>query len=120
MITVARVAVRADGAHDRESPGVCGAGRDPRLFGGTALGLRRDHGTRGYPRLGDGVTLYATAMMVGPVTVGDSAVIIGPHALVMHDVPPGAAVHGPRAEPVNWTTVRVRRLTLPRALRHMS
>lgn len=78
-------------------PGVV-AGADLYLYGSTVLGYRKTQTDRGYPAIGDGVTVYAKASVLGPIAVGDGA-IIGPHALVMHDVPPAAVVYGPRSEP---------------------
>ena len=46
-----------------------------------------------YPVIGDGVTLYAGAVIVGPVTVGDGAVVAA-NAVVNRDVPPGSVVGG--------------------------
>lgn len=55
------------------------------------LGARED--VPGVPRLGRNVTVCAGAKILGPVTVGDDAVI-GANALVTEDVPAGAVVAG--------------------------
>lgn len=63
-------------------------------------------GGPGLPSIGDGVYLGARCGVLGPVRVGDNAVI-GAHTLVARDVPPGATVFGvpgrvvkgPRASP---------------------
>jgi serine O-acetyltransferase len=47
----------------------------------------------GFPTIGDNVEIWAKASVLGPVHVGDGA-IVGAHALVMHDVPPGAVARG--------------------------
>lgn len=47
----------------------------------------------GVPRLGRSVTVGAGAKILGPVTVGDGAVI-GANAVVTEDVPPGAVIAG--------------------------
>jgi serine O-acetyltransferase len=58
--------------------------------------VHRAPGERRHPRIGDRVVIGANASVLGPVTVGDDA-IVGAHALVVEDVPPGARVHGPCA-----------------------
>jgi serine O-acetyltransferase len=45
------------------------------------------------PMIGDHVTIYANACVIGEVTIGDFAVI-GAGAVVVKDVPPGAVVVG--------------------------
>ncbi len=47
----------------------------------------------GAPTLGKNVYVWAKASVLGPVTVGDGAVI-GAHALVLRDVPAGAVARG--------------------------
>lgn len=73
------------------------AGANLHLFGGITLGWRRTRHGEGQPRLGDNVTVYANATVLGPVHIGDGAVI-GPHALVLRDVAPGETVFGPRSD----------------------
>ena len=51
----------------------------------------------GFPTIGDNVEIWAKASVLGPVHVGDGA-IIGAHALVMHDVPAGAVARGVPAQ----------------------
>ncbi len=48
------------------------------------------------PIIGDGVTIYPGAILVGKITIGDN-VVIGPNALVNQDVPSGSRVVAPRA-----------------------
>jgi serine O-acetyltransferase len=50
-------------------------------------------GLQGAPRLGDGVRVGAGAKILGPIEIGDFAVI-GANAVVVHDVRPGAVVAG--------------------------
>ncbi len=78
-------------------PGVV-AGKRLRLFGGTLLGStfnlpgsKRPHW--GFPTIGDDVLVLAKASILGPVCIGDRAVI-GAHALVIDDVPAGAVARG--------------------------
>ena len=47
----------------------------------------------GFPTIGNDVEIWAKASVLGPVHVGDGA-IIGAHALVLHDVPSGAVARG--------------------------
>lgn len=47
----------------------------------------------GFPTIGNNVEIWAKASVLGPVHVGDGA-IVGAHALVMHDVPAGAVARG--------------------------
>jgi serine O-acetyltransferase len=47
----------------------------------------------GFPSIGNNVQLWAKASVIGPVHVGDGA-IVGAHALVLKDVPPGAVARG--------------------------
>jgi serine O-acetyltransferase len=62
-----------------------------------AVGWWRDNarapGERRHPRLGDRVVVGANATLIGPLCVGDDAVI-GAHALVLTDVESGQTVRG--------------------------
>ncbi|MBO8185857.1 serine O-acetyltransferase EpsC [Streptomyces spirodelae] len=62
-----------------------------------------DPSARRHPKLGDGVTVGANASVLGPVTVGDHAVI-GAQALVLRDVPSRAHVRAPHADVMSRTT----------------
>jgi serine O-acetyltransferase len=64
------------------------AGANLILYSGVLLGNyspERD----GQPTLGDGVRVCSKASILGPVRIGDGA-LIGAHALVVDDVPAGA------------------------------
>lgn len=67
-------------------------GDDVVLRHGVTLGLRRT-GTAGAPVVGNGVDIGAGAKILGPVRIGDGAVI-GANAVVLCDVPPGALAVG--------------------------
>jgi serine O-acetyltransferase len=56
----------------------------------------RGPGEGRHPRVGDRVVLGAGATVLGPVTIGDDA-LVGATALVLDDVPPGARVRAPPA-----------------------
>jgi serine O-acetyltransferase len=56
----------------------------------------RPPGARRHPVVGEGVVLGTNATVLGPVTIGDGAVI-GAQALVNKDVPAGALVLAPTA-----------------------
>lgn len=66
------------------------AGRDLVLYQGVTLGHRRGGGQ---PRLGDRVRIGAGAKVLGPVCIGDDAVV-GANSVVLADVPAGATVTG--------------------------
>jgi serine O-acetyltransferase len=73
------------------------AGRNLYLHGGVLLGSTsnesRTRATSGFPTVGDDVTVFAKASVLGPIHVGDRAVI-GAHALVLRDVPPDSTARG--------------------------
>lgn len=54
----------------------------------------------GYPRIGNNVTIYAGAVVIGDIKVGDNA-IIGANAVVIHDVSENAKVAGIPAKELN-------------------
>ena len=72
-------------------------GRNATLLAKVGIGGGRGPGgpgnERGLPVLGDDVTVGANATVMGPITVGDGA-IVGAHSLVLHDVAPLAVVTG--------------------------
>lgn len=67
-------------------------GDDVILRHGVTIGLKRT-GLRGAPRIGHRVDIGAGAKLLGPITIGDDAVI-GANAVVLCDVPPGALAAG--------------------------
>ena len=78
------------------------AGRGLVVFAGATLGSRgesRSGSAPGYPTLGDDVTVYAKATIMGEITIANGATI-GAHALVMTDGPPGGVAAG---IPARWT-----------------
>ncbi|MFJ9829536.1 serine O-acetyltransferase EpsC [Streptomyces sp. NPDC101160] len=56
----------------------------------------RPPGARRHPVVGNGVILGANATVLGPVTIGDHA-LIGAMATVTEDLPPGARVYAARS-----------------------
>ncbi|WP_256104150.1 serine O-acetyltransferase EpsC [Streptomyces sp. ODS05-4] len=56
----------------------------------------RPPGARRHPVVGDGVVLGANATVLGPVTIGDHA-MVGAMATVTEDLPPGARVYAARS-----------------------
>jgi serine O-acetyltransferase len=83
-------------------------GRGVKIYQGVTLGARsfpKDErgrvirGAKRHPTIGDRVTIYAGAVILGGDTViGDDCVIAG-GVLVLQSVPPGHVVQQPRAEP---------------------
>ncbi len=57
--------------------------------------------TEEMPTIGEQVSLMAGAKVIGPITVGDRAVV-GANAVVTHEVPPGAIVAGSPARVIGW------------------
>jgi serine O-acetyltransferase len=70
-------------------------GSNVTLFAGSLIGAAgyEDRSKDGLPTIGDGAFIFTRAQVVGPVNVGNDA-IIGANAVVMKDVPPGAIVLG--------------------------
>jgi serine O-acetyltransferase len=63
-------------------------GRDATIYHGVTIGASR---AGKYPKIGNNVTIYPNAMIVGGVIIGDN-VIIGANAFVINDVPSNAIV----------------------------
>lgn len=57
---------------------------------------------KGAPIIGNNVRIAAGAKVIGPITIGDNAVI-GINAIVMKDVPPGTVLVSPIAKPLELT-----------------
>jgi serine O-acetyltransferase len=62
-------------------------------LGGKQAGSRDTVSGVRHPRIGHRVTIGAMGIVLGPVTVGDDAVV-GAHSVVVSDVPPGALAVG--------------------------
>lgn len=60
---------------------------------GTTYGESHSRPTSGAPVIGSDVYIWAKASVIGPVRIGDGA-IVGAHSLVLHDVPAGAVARG--------------------------
>lgn len=71
-------------------------GADVTIYQGVTLGGRGwwtdRKGSKRHPTVGDGVLLAAGATVLGPVHIGAGS-RIGPHAVVLADVPPHATVN---------------------------
>ena len=83
-------------------PGVV-IGANARIAHGVGIGADAGRGaaegTSGYPTVGDDVMFAAFSAVLGPVTIGDHAVV-GAQSLVMRDVPSYALVMGSPARKV--------------------
>ena len=76
--------------------GDCCLGRNATLMSGVVLGRRdvvQGPDIGAYPSLGDGVLIGTGAAVLGPVKLGNAAVV-GAHSLVLADVEAGATVVG--------------------------
>lgn len=78
-------------------------GRNARISHGVSIGGDTGRGSsasmRGWPVIGDNVTIALDAIVLGPVTVGDGA-FIAAQAFVVKDVPPRTVVAGSPARVV--------------------
>ena len=74
-------------------------GDDVTLYQGVTLGGTKLHRGKRHPTLADGVIVGAGAKVLGGFTVGKGA-RIGPNALVLSEVPPGARALGIPARPM--------------------
>lgn len=70
-------------------------GQNCTLRNGVTIGIKQlsSGGFSGAPRFGNRVDVGANATIIGPISIGDDAVI-GAGAVVVKDVPPGAVVVG--------------------------
>jgi len=68
-------------------------GDDVTLYHGVTLGGTTWQKGKRHPTLGNGVVVGAGAKILGPITVGDGA-LIGSNAVVVRDVPPGVTIVG--------------------------
>ena len=70
------------------------------LLSGVVIGERGgEHGRNGFPRIGENVRLYSGARVLGPVTLGDGAVV-GANSVVVRDVSPHTTVVGAPAKSI--------------------
>lgn len=67
-------------------------GRRATIYQHVTLGSG-DTGLSAYPTVGDDVTIFANAVVIGAIKIGDGAKI-GAGAIVLRDVPPGAVAVG--------------------------
>ena len=83
-------------------------GNNCRIYQNVTIGAKdiaTGHGDPAfYPTIGNNVTIYAGAVIIGPVHIGDNAVI-GANAVVTKDVPANATAVGIPAKIVSKTTV---------------
>ena len=77
----------------------CRIGRGASIFSGVVLGINHLSASRGAPTLGDHVTLYAGAKVIGDVFVGEH-VVVGANAVVNTDAVPYTVVAGVPAKQV--------------------
>jgi serine O-acetyltransferase len=71
-------------------------GKNVTLYNGVTLGaVARNRGKEAqrYPNIQDNVTIYSGAKVLGPITIGEGA-IVGANAVVLQDVPPGCIAVG--------------------------
>lgn len=68
-------------------------GKNVTVFQGVTIGNKRDGRRAGSPVIKDDVCIFPNAVVIGQITIGAGA-IIGPGAVVVNDVPPGATVVG--------------------------
>ena len=78
-------------------------GDDVMLYHGVTLGghgwWADAKGTKRHPTIGNNVTLGVGCSVLGPVVIGENS-RIGPHALVVDDVPPGSVVVSARGRSI--------------------
>lgn len=71
-------------------------GDDCIIFHGVTLGGLKFDPVKRHPTVGNKVMIGTGAKILGPITIGDGA-LIGANAVVIRDVPPGATMVGPVA-----------------------
>lgn len=74
-------------------------GDDCIIFHGATLGGLKFDPVKRHPTVGNKVMIGTGAKVLGPILVGDGA-LIGANAVVTKDVPPGVTMVGPIAQPV--------------------
>jgi serine O-acetyltransferase len=87
-------------------------GDDVMMYHGVTLGghgwWADRKGSKRHPTIGDRVTIGVGASILGPVTIGEGT-RIGPHAVVIDDVPPDSIVVAPKGRHLIERGVRVAR-----------
>lgn len=78
-----------------------GMGENCTISTNVVIGHARGGGKSGCPRIGDRVYIGPGAVLLGPITVGDDA-LIAPGAIVTRDVEPRAVMAGNPARAVSW------------------
>ncbi|MEZ2132422.1 MULTISPECIES: serine O-acetyltransferase [unclassified Sinorhizobium] len=91
-------------------------GDDVTLFQGVTLGVRREGG-HDYPTLGNGVTVYANATIVGAVVLGDRAKV-GANAFVRESIPADTTVVSAPATVVPRKNASARETQISKAVAH--
>ncbi len=72
-------------------------GDDVKIHQHVTIGRNYKGGVSQMPKIGNGVIIYAGAVIAGDITIGDQAVI-GANAVLTKDVPTGAIVVAPKSE----------------------
>jgi serine O-acetyltransferase len=70
------------------------------MYHGVTLGGKSSNPEKRHPTLEDGVTVGASATLIGAITIGEGATV-GAGAVVVDDVPPDTTVAGVPAEPID-------------------
>ena len=68
-------------------------GKDCIIFQNVTIGHKKTGEYTNPPEIGNNVTIYANAMIIGDIKIGDNAVI-GAGAVVLEDVPEGCIALG--------------------------
>lgn len=76
-------------------------GRGTLIYHGVTLGTKKPCGGKRHPDIGENVMIGTGAKILGPIRVGNNAVV-GANAVVLEDVPDGAVVVGVPAKIVKW------------------
>ena len=86
-----------------ECIGIVKVGRNAIIAPRISIGSRGGWEEDGLPVIGDNVTIYLNSSILGPITVGDDAVI-GGHSLVLENIPPGSLAAGVPARIIRQLT----------------
>lgn len=80
------------------------AGRNLTVYQGVTIGRVHEGKKAGVPTIGDNVTIFAGAKVIGNIRVGNN-VIIGANSVVTNDVPDNAIVAGAPAKVLRYRNV---------------